>query len=392
MQNFQYLFAGMSMQEIEEKLRSIVQTALCEKYGDNPDDRIIKRVEEEWAAMERCDFVAEAAVLYELTTWLKKNQYPYISLGGSGSSFILYLLGITRGNPLPPHQYCPRCKKVWWHLGKDGFDFPQDERCPHDNVSLLSDGHNFLWQTFFRHDNSCFLYMELRPELYEELLSLYASHWVLDVKPSDKPFNFDGKCVPYKWISLPNHLVLDFCLCDEISNEFYSKDMEVTSRDCYIMLQMWNYIIGCDSDYFDSVDITVDNFSDLISLYGFAHSTGIWNEAAKFMISGMGYSPSDLIVFQEDIHQYLAEHGFSESDVSLAVGNAQAGHGLPTILEKMPNIQDKWSLFRYQWRERNGKMMHLLSKADVVEDIIFRVQANLYDDTHNSRLSRIEEA
>ena len=129
MLDYQCLFSGMTMEQIEEKLYSLVQTALHEKYGDNPDGQIVKRIEEEWDAMKRCNVVAESAVLYELTTWLKKNGYPYF-LGDAGSSFILYLLSITRGNPLQPHHYCPECKQVWWRSGKDGFDLPQNECCP----------------------------------------------------------------------------------------------------------------------------------------------------------------------------------------------------------------------------------------------------------------------
>ena len=84
------------------------------KYGLTPDYEMIKRVKEEWEAMKNSDSILDIAMLNEFVLWLKKERIPYWMSGTAGSSFILYLLGITRGNPLKPHFYCLECKHVDW--------------------------------------------------------------------------------------------------------------------------------------------------------------------------------------------------------------------------------------------------------------------------------------
>lgn len=97
---FEFIFHGLPALEVEGELRQIIDTALVQKYGKNPDELIVKRISEEWAAMERTGVILDVAALYELVVWLKKNGHPYWLRGCAGSSFILYLLDITTGNLL----------------------------------------------------------------------------------------------------------------------------------------------------------------------------------------------------------------------------------------------------------------------------------------------------
>lgn len=384
MLDYQYLFSGMSIQEIEEKLRSIVQTALCEKYGDNPSYPIIERIEEEWDAIKRCDLAAETAVLYELTTWLKENKYfHYYMSDNSGSSFIFYLLGITRGNPLPPHQYCPECKKVWWYPAKDGFDLMRNIHSENDGSFLWADGHNLPWQILFGYDNSRLEFeIHLPIELYADLFRAFISHWLYDVKPCDKPWIFCGDKYRSNYIELPN-LNLVFCVGYEDSNlpisESESNDTENTVKFSpeewrYSMLVLWNLLIGCDYDCFEDIGITEpydldDNFnsiSELIYLCGLLYSKGVWDEETEWMIKAMGYSPSDLIVFSDDVYQYLIEHGYSEETAWLGMDSVRQGKGLPIVTDELRFSCDKWVIARCD------KIEHLWSKAQAIERILFR--------------------
>ena len=46
-----------------------------------------------------------------------------------GASFIAWLLGATSVNPLPPHYYCPQCKRMEFVSGIEcGIDLP-DKVC-----------------------------------------------------------------------------------------------------------------------------------------------------------------------------------------------------------------------------------------------------------------------
>lgn len=358
---------------LKKKLRSIVQTALYEKYGDNPDDRIIERVKEEWEAMKRCNVIAESALLYELTTWLKKNGCPYLLRSASGSSFILYLLGITKGNPLQPHHYCPKCKQVWWRSGKDGFDLSQSECCPRDGTPLLSDGHDIPWQILFGYNNSCYFEVWLPTELYEDFFSLYASHWFLKVKPTDEPYNSQGKKKSYKKIDFPNLGLMYGLSADKIPDISYSGNKEITSRLWNLMLEKWSVLFDRGNNppfNINDIDYEIDGISDLISLYGLAHATGVWDEAAEYMIEGLGYPLSDLIVFRDDVYQYLIKHGFSAKDAWLVMDSSYKGKDLPILEDKIQNVRDKWSLFQYQ---KQQTLVYLFPKAHAVEDMLFRV-------------------
>jgi len=219
---FEYIFSGLSALEAEGKLRQIIDTALVQKYGENPDDLIVKRVTEEWAAMERTEVIADIATLYELAAWLKDNRYPYWMRSCSGSSFILYLLGITTGNPLPPHYYCPKCKEIRWQTTyADGFDLPQGKRCSNDDTSLVSDGHDIPWQILLGYGEYEPVFdIDLPSNLYETLQAEWASHWMQNIKSCSTPNNpYEGKrrCIKLSNLSLMFHLE-----SAEISHTFYN--------------------------------------------------------------------------------------------------------------------------------------------------------------------------
>ena len=65
--------------------------ALHDKYGNNPDRQIIQRINEEWGAINQISLIKEISFLYEFTSWLRKEKYPYLLLDESAGSFILYL-------------------------------------------------------------------------------------------------------------------------------------------------------------------------------------------------------------------------------------------------------------------------------------------------------------
>ena len=98
--------------EQQKWLRSKVQQALCEKYGDCPAQGILQRFQWELERIEHLNMAGE--VLFLRVHEAGGETF----IGGTwGSSFLVYLLGITELNPLPPE------------LDSEGFDL-----CP---MSLL---------------------------------------------------------------------------------------------------------------------------------------------------------------------------------------------------------------------------------------------------------------
>ena len=204
---YQSVFSEIPQSEIEAVLFSKIEENAFEKYGDTPDPLVTRRIKEEWAAMERSNVILDVAALYELTIWLKKNRYPYWMRALSGSSFILYLLGITTGNPLPPHRYCPKCKSVQWQpMYADGFDIPQDTTCADDDVPMVSDGHNIPWQTIWGFgDFQATFDIDLPTFLYEPFRKELSSHWLQKLGADDfqtAPYDGKVKCIKLSNLSL----------------------------------------------------------------------------------------------------------------------------------------------------------------------------------------------
>lgn len=366
MTDYKYRFREMTPCQIEEMLYSIVKESLYEKYGEKPDELIAIRVEEEWHAMERCKVIFDVAALYELTTWLKENHYPYWMRALSGSSFILYLLGVTNGNPLPPHYYCPRCKSVMWAFSDaDGFDLPQGRNCVDDMTTLLSDGHDIPWQILFGFGDFCPVFdIDLPYELYDMLQDTFSTHWIqdiqLDIAPVDPRYR-DCKCIKLL------HVNLVFCLNrNEISPMFDERQFTSDDRD-FILSKCGIFLNEEDDDRTDYPD--PNSVADLIALFGISHSIGAWDEVTGLMIGKMGYSFSDMIAFRDDVYRYLIDHNFIEKDAWRGMNRVRKGMELPVVTDEMRQARDKWVL------SRCNRIEYLLPKAHAVEYMFFALKS-----------------
>ena len=366
MNEFKFNFSGLSALEVNDKLQQIINTALIQKYGEKPNESIVKRITEEWAAMERANIIHDVAAIYELAAWLKKNGHPYWLRGYAGSIFILYLLGITTGNPLPSHYYCPICKSVQWQpLCADGFDLPQDATCANDDALLISDGHNIAWQMCFGFDDFTPVFdMDLPSDLYGSFWDTCASHWLKTIDPSNVPTNpYEGKrqCIKISKLSLMFHLERD-----EISHTFYNH--EYTASDREYMLLEWNLLVNDETDFTNDIP-EPDRVADLIPLFGLSYSAGAWDEATACMIEEMGYSPADMIAYRDDVYRYLIDHGFGEKDAWKGMSRVRKGLDFPVITDEMRQARDKWVLSRCK------RIEYLSSKSHAVEYMFFTLKS-----------------
>lgn len=85
---------------------------LHEVYGLNPPVECITRVHQELKAMRNTPFARELDLIRSLREMAAKEGVPLFMESFLGSSFIAWLAGASRVNPLPPHRYCSRCHKV----------------------------------------------------------------------------------------------------------------------------------------------------------------------------------------------------------------------------------------------------------------------------------------
>lgn len=364
---YEYVFNDLSALEIEYKLRQIIENALYEKYGDKPDELIKKRIIDEWAAMERSNTVLEVAALYELVIWLKKNNHPYWMRGCAGSSFILYLLGITFGNPLPPHYCCPVCHSIQWETDcLDGFDLPKNKVCKQDKATLIPDGHNVPWQTLWGYGEHIPVFdIDLPKNLRVDFLGILENHW-LRKKESDASVSL--KMNSEKLSASLSNISFAFRLeCSSIHKTFHSKTVNASCVN--ISLSAWQTLLDYYDGYNEQSILGTNTFADLISFSGIIHATGAWDDEAVFMNRYLDYAPSELIAFRDDIFHYLIVHGFLEKDAWRGMNYVRKGLDLPVITEEMKHSRDKWVL------DRCKRIEYLFPKAHAVENIMFRLKA-----------------
>ena len=130
---------------------------LVERYRDkngNIDVRILNRFYQEKHILHKCDNIL---LSFELICKIRERadalgEHTYLS-GGHGASFIGYLLGATDVNPLPVHEYCPKCHFLKFINQKiTPFD-SYSSKCYCENDTII-DG----WNLSFDANLSCFLY------------------------------------------------------------------------------------------------------------------------------------------------------------------------------------------------------------------------------------------
>lgn len=368
MMEFKSKYDGLTEEEIGKALRTDVDAALRQRYGTEADAKLIKRVEDEWAAMLHCDALLDTATLYEITSWLRENRSPFWACGCTGAGFIHYLLEISRGNPLPPHSYCPKCHRVDWdaYIFRDGFDLPELS-CEHDGTPLTIDGHDIPYQTLWGYEKDSY-HHEIRVDkgIRNALDGVLDQHWM-------KSFGFTP------WQNKQCSFLIDFSNITivleplKVASSFY--DVEVSADSAKdLALPKYKKLIGSAVKEWDCNKLrTIPSpltFEDLLADYGLVHSAGVWDKKARLLVKELGYFPSDMIAFCDDVFQYLLHHGFSEEEAWQGMNECRRGRGLPKVTDEMVLGRDRWVIDRCEAIE------YLLPKAHGVEYILFRIKGD----------------
>lgn len=368
--NFSFLYADKSKQEIEAALHQNIKSALCEKYGQQPDKAITKRVRREWHAIEVNGNIFDVAVLHELCVWMRKCGYAYWLNGSTGSSFILYLLGIAAANPLPAHYFCPKCHAVKWNNHyKSGFDLPPNfAACDNDGSTMKTDGQNIPWQTLWGYGRTpSSLDIRIAAELREPLYDFFENHWLSKLDTNIHP---DAPYPEHQSLFRFSNITFDI-IYGEVSGTQKVFDKNVDASCVATALENWGSLICASDETLEDVT-PPETFADLVYLNGLFHSTGTWDEECEFMIDRLCYPPSDMIAFTDDVYQYMLDHDFIDKDAWEAAQSVKKGKGLPFFQEEMFVSRDRWVLSRID------AIQYLFPKAHAVEWIFFMLKTGQY--------------
>lgn len=353
---YNYLYANKTFDEIKQKLYEEIQSALHKKYGENPDPEIDKRVHDEWVWLQQSGGYFTIHLLSELTENLDNFDIPYSIRCSGNASFILYLLGITNINPLPPHYHCPHCHSVIWDCNaKSGIDLGKENRCEKDGAIMRADGFNIPWQAHFLRKHEQNFHISISPDMYEETIDILYRIGLDDFK------NHPNYRINSHRIIETENIILHFNL-----PELCFDPPTINPSDTETLVELARqYAFKTTPD----LNIHIKTFADVISYIGILRSEYTNDEKLKVLINTFHYKPSELITCREDLYQYYLEHGYNERMAFEQMSNVRKGkHFLNNFpSQEMRTAKDKWVVSFCE------DVRYLPSKTDIIEDLFFNI-------------------
>lgn len=361
MQMYHGEYAFLPKHAIEESIEADINTALHCKYGTNPDPLIVKRMRQELTALREVDAfqntLQDLAAAFELSRWLKAKGVPFFVEYTTASGLIPYLLGITHTNPLPPHTFCPVCKKlIWNHTYKDGFDIPAAV-CPDCGTDLIRDGHNLVWQEYCSYGRIPTYGFWLPSSGQAQIAGWLESHWLKHTwEEIWGPIQQEGHRMD------AGSLYFIFALEDnELPGDFHQR--RVTADEAAELIRLVNV------QRRDSGIPCPETAAEALAVYELKQGGGAWNQCAKNLLGG-GLAVSDLICCREDIFHYLCDHVFVEKDAFQGMNYVRKGKGFPVITDEMRIARDKWVLAQC------ADVNWLPSRASDLERLMFQIRGD----------------
>lgn len=220
-----------------------------------------------------------------------------------GASFIAYLLGITKLNPLMPYYYCQVCGHSESFL--DGevesvFDLPR-KICPKCGQLLCMGGQNIPFESFIGTDDESIskIKLEFSSDIAEaEFIKLF----------KDKYIDFD----------IVSNKALDVLLEMEAYTNVLLDEIDLSETKVYKLFVEKNTagIWGFDTDYIKNMlsYISVEKFSDLVKINGLAHGVGTWENNGESLIKAGVATIGELITSPEDVYLRLISCGIEKKE------------------------------------------------------------------------------
>lgn len=325
-----------------DKLRTACEQALAEKYGESIPDQLRARYESELGHIVSDGFSPYYILASMLAAKSRELGYLHNLRGSAGGSFIVYLLGISEVNPLPPHTCCPRCRRVEFvdaEAYPSGFDLNRSDRerkrCPICGAALTGDGHDIPAEFFTGYDGGKTPDFDLNiaPEIQEDII-----RYIVEVFGEDSVSRSGTK---------------DMLSCDLLPHAMFStlKRMEEltgvsASSIKFEDIDIFSFFMDddfkglpFDGELVRSISDTVfpTRFSDVARILGFAHGRNVWTDNGE-NLAGTVCVPEAAIAHRDDVMQTLMRHGIDRKtafDFAETVRHGEAGTYLTKEREAM---------------------------------------------------------
>lgn len=278
----------LSIKGAQQELLSSCKKALLEKYGEFVPDLIKKRYESELRNIISHEFESYYVLAAMVVEKCKELGYLYDLRSFAGGSLIVYLMGITEINPLPPHYYCPECKRVEFVDAlkyPSGFDLncydSERKYCPDCGEPLFGDGHNIPVEFFAGPSGNKF------PD-----------------------FKFDVFKDGLTDLSHSNSMLVKLKLMEKLTG-VSNESIKFDSIDIFTFFMDDNfYGLPFDADFAREISDKVYpvRFSDLVKISGIMHGANVWTDNGEELAGTVCY-PEELIAHPDDLMLMLVQHG-----------------------------------------------------------------------------------
>ncbi len=301
---------------MKKQLWSKAVDAMHSLYGDPAPIEITNRFLTEQAEMQNTDMIVYFDMLSALASEAKKRGEHIRVRGGTGASFISYLLGATEINPLKPHYYCPECHAlIFENSADDAWDLPPNKcLC---GKEMRADGHNIPFETYRHviHRNTSFD-VSVSPEYIlfaKSIVQEYFKDCKLTLEEREP-----NKIITFAVSSEGSRCSVTLCADEELTRYRELERATATSFEripfaCDTVLKEFQNcktegITEFKTDFVKNVLYSVSprSFRELIQISGLSHGTGVWLDNGEILINN-GRSAADLIAYRDDVFNYIRE-------------------------------------------------------------------------------------
>jgi DNA polymerase-3 subunit alpha len=118
-----------SPEEDQKLIRELSYNGLLARYGNNPGDTVLKRVEKELKLIAQMEFTSYFLINWDIVQYAKSKNYFHVGRGSGANSIIAYLLEITDVDPIDLDLYFERFINLYRSTPPDfDIDFSWKDR------------------------------------------------------------------------------------------------------------------------------------------------------------------------------------------------------------------------------------------------------------------------
>ncbi len=288
--------------------------AMRKRYGNPAPIEIMNRLLTEHAEMKETDMIVYFDMLSVLASEAKKQGEHIRVIGGTGASFIAYLLGATEINPLKPHYYCPECGTVIFDNSvDDGWDLPK--KICSCGKEMQTDGHNIPFETYRhvvqRHTSFDLL---MSPNFWRVAKSVIKEYFKdCDLTAAEREANLsitytvtsDKSVCPFTFLAAAE---FELYQALERATGVAFERVNFSQNEVLTEFRRGNTEGLRTNLYRDTVEeLSPMSFYDLIQIAGLSHSPGVWFDNAKELIK-QGIPVRNVIAYRDDVFNHIEKH------------------------------------------------------------------------------------